>query len=108
MTDPDLDTCLTVLADSRRRRVVQELRQEKNDETTVETLVDRLYTSEPTSKVDSRDKLAIHLHHTHLPKMAAGGVIKFNSSSGRVRYRPNDRIEAILDSLPEESTPPRP
>lgn len=111
MTNPNLDTCLDVLADQRRRRVVRELRQEENAESSVETLVDRLCASEPTSEVDSpsdRDQLAVHLHHIDLPKLADRDVVEYDSSSGTVRYRPNDRIEAILDSLPEEPIPARP
>lgn len=111
MTSQDLDACLQLVADRRRRRIVRELRQTKDGEITVEALVDRLHGSEWAREDDShldRDRLALHLHHTHLPKMADFEVVEYDSGSGKVQYRSHDRLEAILDSLAEESTPPSP
>ncbi|MDR5673964.1 ArsR family transcriptional regulator [Halalkaliarchaeum sp. AArc-GB] len=111
MTSQDLDACLELVADRRRRRIIRELRQKEDGETTVEALVDRLDASEWAGENDShldRDRIALHLHHNHLPKMADFDVVEYESGNGTVRYRGHERLEAILDSLPEESIPPSP
>ena len=111
MTSQALDACLELVADRRRRRIIRELRQKEDGETTVEALVDRLHDSEWPREDDShleRDRIALHLHHNHLPKMADFDIVEYDADNGTVRYRPHDRLEALLESLPEESTPPSP
>lgn len=105
MTDHRLDACLRLVADRRRRGVIQQLRAESTGESTVDELTDRLFTGEPISRNGGRterERLEVELAHTHLPKLADFGVVEYDRRSGAVRYRPDEQIEAVLDALPEE------
>ncbi len=106
MNGHSLDACLDLLADCRRRLVVRELRRE-SDGTTVDELVDRLHAdrSVPGERSTDRVHLASQLHHTHLPKLADHGVVEYDVATGFVRYRSDDQVERVLDSLPERATP---
>ncbi|AXG06122.1 ArsR family transcriptional regulator [Haloplanus rubicundus] len=105
MTDHSLDACLRLVADRHRRRVIHHLRHEATGATAFEDLVDQLQGHSPDSKdgpLQTREELAIQLHHVHLPTLADHGVVEFEHRSGAVRYRPDERVERVLDSLPEE------
>jgi predicted transcriptional regulator len=81
------------------------LRNETNGATTLEDLVDLLEQQTPDSKngpPQDGDQLAIQLHHVHLPKLAEYGVVDFEHGSGAVRYRPDEAVETVLDSLSGE------
>lgn len=45
----------------------------------------------------------MRVHHVHLPKLADYGLIEHDIERGTVRYLSDERLEAIVDSLPEES-----
>lgn len=91
MTEQSFDACLQLVADSRRRRTVQQLRHADDGKTTVDDLVDRLHSGEPVSDVD-RQRLAIQLSHVHLPKLDDHGVVEYDRESGTVQYQPNPQI----------------
>jgi len=44
----------------------------------------------------------MHLTHTHLPKLGTHGLIDHNHERGTVTYRPDERVERVLDGLPTE------
>lgn len=95
---------LRILADRNSRRLVRQLRRETTGETTVDRLVDRLHDGESAgvdSPVADRERLTIRLHHVILPKLAAHGVVEYDPVSRVVRYTPDERVEAVLDSLAE-------
>jgi len=101
MANDSLDACLNLVADRRRRRVIRQLRREGGT-TTFDDLVDRLHDGGLLTDDDrhrDRERLAIQLQHTHLPKLADHGVVEYDHRSGIVRYQPDERIEAVLDSL---------
>ena len=111
MTNHDLDRCLRLVADRHRRRIIHHLRQEANGTTTFENLVDKLHGRAPNAKngsLQDREEFAIQFHHTHLPKLADHGVVDFEHRTGVVRYHPDEQVEAVLDSLPEEVALPNP
>lgn len=111
MTDDRLDACLRLVSDKHRRVVIHHLRSEAAGESTLDDLTDRLHSSERalgSGRCPDRDQLAIKLTHTHLPKLAEYGVVEYDLRSGAVRYQPDDRVESVLDSLPEEVAPPNP
>ncbi|NIB99556.1 ArsR family transcriptional regulator [Halobacterium sp. R2-5] len=104
MTDDSLDTCLELVADVRRRRVIRELRRESDTETTVDELVERLRREEAfTRRGAGREDVVRQLYHHCLPKLDDHGVVDFDPDRQRVRYRVDDTVEAVLDSLPEEA-----
>jgi hypothetical protein len=105
MTVVDLDTCLRLVADEHRRDLIEHLRHETSEQTTIDELVTQLQQRQPISnheRSSSRERLVIQLFHTHLPKLSDHDVIEYDSETGTVRYQPHEQIEAILDSLPEE------
>jgi len=106
-----LDACLNLVADRRRRRLIQQLRHNGNGETTIDDLVDRLNGVEQAPTEDQppdREELAIQVRHAHLPKLADHGVIEYDSERGTVQYQPDEQVEAVLDSLPGEVTTANP
>jgi DNA-binding transcriptional ArsR family regulator len=109
MSATDLDSCLELVADRRRRNLIHQLRQNGNEQTTIDTLVDRLNRGERAAGKDrppNREGLAIQVYHTHLPKLADHGVIEYDPERGTVQYLSDERLEAVVDSLPREM--PRP
>lgn len=104
MTTRSLEALLGLVADRHRRRTIQQLRKEADGETTLDDLVDRLlgdasFTDENTI---AREQLANQLYHAHLPKLADYGVVEFDPETRAVRYQPDEQIETVLDSLPDE------
>lgn len=104
MTNNGLDACLQLVADRHRRRAIQHLRHEASGTTTIDDLVDPLrnggsVTDGPTT---DREQLTTQFYHAHLPKLADFGVVEFDPESRAVRYQPDERIETVLDSLPDE------
>jgi hypothetical protein len=111
MTNRSLDACLRLIADRHRRRIIHHLRHEANGTTAFDDLVDRMHRRAPDAKAgppQDREALAIQLHHSHLPQLADHGVVEFDHRTGVVRYHPDEQIETVLDSLPEEVSPPNP
>lgn len=103
MTDDDLDTCIRLISDKRRRGVIQLLRDESSGEMTIDDLTDQLYESESASvagRLTDREKISIQLVHHHLPQLAAHDVVEIDSEGEIVQYRPDEQIEEVLDSLP--------
>ena len=105
MNANSLDACLTLVADRRRRRLLDYLQHNGNGEVQIDALVDQLYQVESAATDDrqmSQDQLATQLHHSHLPKLADYGVIEHDRERGTIEYRPDEQIEAVLDGLPKE------
>jgi hypothetical protein len=105
MSHTGLDACLGLVADRRRRRLIQQLRRSATGETTIDDLVDQLHGSEQVAAEGwprDRMELATQLHHTHLPKLSDFGVVNYDPGRGTVHYQPVEHVEAVLDSLPGE------
>ena len=104
MAEKHLDVCLQIVSDRHRRRIIHRLREESNGKTTTEDLIDQLQSSDSASTDThlDRDQLTIQLAHKHLPKLAAHGIIEVDPETDIVRYQPDEPIEAVLDSLPEQ------
>lgn len=106
MAERRLDASLELIADQRRRRIIQHFRQNSTEELTVDELVDRLLSHESTdldSDSENRTALKIHLHHVDLPKLAEHGLIDYDPERAIVRYQSNDGIGQLLDFIPDES-----
>ena len=115
MTDNRLDVCLELVADRLRRGTIQSVRAADGREMTVVELVDTLHGTEPITvstagpepTIDARgtpERHQIHLQlvHTHLPKLAEHDVVEFDRERGVVRYRSDEQIERLLDTIVEE------
>lgn len=105
MNDDSLDVCLALVADSRRRRLIEHLRHDRTGETPIDELLDRLHRAERDTDDErrmNRDQLAVRLNHCHLPKLVDHGVVDHDPDRETIEYRPDERMEAVLDGLPEE------
>ncbi len=89
-TTEEIDQRFALLDQYERRCVIRFLQETETDHVSISDLVSHLRKQNPTP--DDRDKLAIALHHYHLPKLAVVGALEFDSGSGAVRYN-GDELE---------------
>lgn len=112
MKDQDIDECLHLLSDERRRQVLTHLRHAADETLSFDDLLEAVYEDGPASSDHhprrEREELAIQLHHTHLPKLAAHGLVEFEPRSGVVRYHPDEQVERVLDALRRDVSLPNP
>ncbi|WP_231189317.1 hypothetical protein [Haladaptatus sp. DYF46] len=98
-----LDEHLDLIADAQRRQILSYLIENANRPIPLEALLEELMSDGSTDSTLSRERLLIHLHHIHLPKLADYGVIEYNSSLQLVSYTEHPRLEALLHSEQIES-----
>lgn len=100
-----MDAVLELLADRRRRELLERLFSQPSETTTIDELVEHLMDreSEARNERPARDSIEIKLLHVHLPKLADAGILEYDERSREVRYRANDRLEAWLERVREES-----
>lgn len=96
---PPLDEIFGVLADPMRREVIRYCADHANEPTDLDTIVDYLAEQRRDEDPVDRDRIAIRLHHLHLPKLAETGLVEFDPESGRLEYRSNDAIESCLSDI---------
>lgn len=96
-----LDDIFGVLADPMRREVIRYCADHANEPTDLDTVVDYLAEQRRDGEPD-RDRIALRLHHLHLPKLAETGLVEFDPDSGRLEYRSNDAIESCLSEIRHE------
>ncbi|WP_436923849.1 DUF7344 domain-containing protein [Halosimplex amylolyticum] len=88
-----IDTAFELLADRRRRAVIEVLRTAPHGSLELPALVEGV-----ASKTDDDpDELAPALYHTHLPKLDDAGVIDFDGERGVVDYDSAPLLERCLD-----------
>ena len=104
MNEDSLDECLELVADRKRRRIIRHLRNVTEREVPIDALIDHLHDGRPISAADrrSRNQTSIQLHHDHLPKLEYHGVVEYEPEREVVRYRSDEVIESLLDSLQED------
>lgn len=102
-----IDTYLELIANEHRREIIRLLRREGDSDTTVDTLLDHLCRDDGpnTGSPEDRKQLALRLHHIHLPKLAAQGVIEYDPSGGTVCYQPDGPLDTVFDSVPADLVP---
>lgn len=90
------DTALRVLADRRRRQVLQYL-AESDGTATVDHLVTAL--DEPTGATTASDatrkQLVGELQHVHLP-MQDAGLVEYDARTATIRYQSTNLVEDLL------------
>ena len=95
-----LDATLELLSNRRRRYVLYCLR-ERNDETTVGDLAERI--AEWEDGEDATDAVLADLYHNQLPRLAEEGVITFDAETGCVSLAEEDRpLSEYLDLAADE------
>lgn len=96
-----VDANLQILSTDIRRQLLQVLRNEITGETTLDTVVDQILSGR-TPGTDRRERLRLELHHNHLPRLDEQGLVEYDASRKRIRYRSDSSIEGMLASLPSE------
>lgn len=94
-----------LLSDRRRRYVLRSLIETTDGVAEFDHLVDRVVELERAANddppEDHRQRVAIALHHVHLPRLIETGVVEYDWRNETVRYEGDDGIEACLAVLAE-------
>lgn len=101
--NPDrLDRVLALLANRQRREILDRLVESDSEVTTVEELsryLTRVVTDGGEAESPSTEGARAKLHHVHLPKLEECDLVEYDARSGKVRYRPDERVETIVQFL---------
>ncbi|OIB56675.1 hypothetical protein BBD46_16965 [Natrialba sp. SSL1] len=109
-TDADrsetLDELLTLCAHRHCRGVLTYFRHTSETTVSLATLIDSLLASSPhqepaTSPALDRSNLALHLHHSTLPRLSEAGVLEYDSRSNTVRYHGHRELERLVAAISE-------
>jgi len=100
---PSLETVFDVLADEDRREICRFLVSEAPDVVTVDGITNALTETEA-----ERERLALHCHHQHLPKLDEAGLIEYDPRSNAVRYWGQPTLEKWLDHARHVDDRPEP
>lgn len=103
-TPRDLDEALSLLSHRYRRYCLRYLTTESSKASVSELvryLRDREVAAEPTQSLAiDQQHVRLRLHHIHLPKLAALGVVAFDSDAGRVAdVDANADLLELLDAV---------
>lgn len=90
MTAAELDSLFELLANRQRRRVLGYLVDAADGVATFPDIIDHVVAESGDSTDDER--VAINLHHTHLPKLEAENVVEYDDRSETVRYRGSSAV----------------
>ncbi|WP_336000022.1 DUF7344 domain-containing protein [Halorientalis halophila] len=101
---PPIDEVFELLSDSRRRRVCLYLRRSGVEVTELSDLIDALASEDDA--VD-RDRLAIDLHHRHLPKLDDAGIVDYDPRSHTARYWGQPTVEKWAEHVEAVDGPER-
>jgi hypothetical protein len=104
---PDLDEVFTALHHPRRRYLLSVLAGRDGEQflTRLATDVVAWEEDEPRENVstEARQRCRIALHHVHLPKLAALGIVEYApDDEPSVRAADTDQIEALLNAVSGE------
>lgn len=87
-----------LLESPRKRRLLAHLVDRPDVPISVDELVDAVADGERSAPGPEthRRRVAIALHHVHLPKVADAGVIEYDPVAGTVRYDGSEALEYLL------------
>jgi len=100
-TNPFIDDVFSVLADWRRREVCQFFAETDAETATVDDLALLLSgcRPDPGTGTRSHSDIVAELEETHLPELAAAGIVDFDARSGTVRYRGQPTVEKWVEHV---------
>lgn len=98
---PTLDRDPELFA-NRYRRLILRYFVNSSDPSSIADLVDDILEHPSIDHQTNQERIHIPLRHTHHPQLEAHTLIDFDQRSSTVRYRPDDRIETILECLPDD------
>jgi len=91
---PAIETVFDLLADEERREGCLFLMDSSVGVVRLDEIAAALATD-----ADDRERLAIDLHHRHLPKLAAAGIIAYDARSNTVRYWGQPTVEKWAEHI---------
>lgn len=83
---PGLDELFQVLADEKRRRVLGYLADTDDGVAAFSELLEHV-ADDSAGESSDNERVAVSLHHNHLPKLADANVVEYDPRSEVVRYR---------------------
>lgn len=94
-----LDDYLTLLADQRCRETLAYFQDAPTDVVSVQTLANEI----SKEAHGGPDQVAVHLHHSVLPRLADADTIDYDVRTQTVRYQGNAELEALLNTITESN-----
>lgn len=85
-----------LLADETRRHVLYYLTDVAGGAATTADIADHLRAVDPESRSAEREAVLVGLHHQHLPRLEAPGVVEYDDPGGSVRYLGDPLVEECL------------
>lgn len=98
-----VDEALALLADRRRRIILAHLSQNDKHRVEVEELVEVV--NPRTEGINTKQAIWRTLHHVHLPKLDATGLIEYQPNRNIVIYQPSEPIESLIEFIVDELDP---
>jgi DNA-binding transcriptional ArsR family regulator len=92
----DLNALFEALADVQRRQVLAYLDAMDDDVAAYSDLIEHVADDSAGESTD-HERVAVRLHHHHLPKLADVGVVEYDARSETVRYRGGPAVSEWLD-----------
>lgn len=96
----DISRAFDLLDSHRHRYVLEKLSETSDGVASVDDLVDYLLTHDPGT--EDKDRAMASLHHQVLPKLDDTGIIDYDRRSETVRYRGDELVEDLLDTIEQE------
>lgn len=96
-----LDALLDILANERRRYLLEYLWNESDGVGSFEAATKHIITevSRKQGHQPNHDDIQVDLQQHHLPKLADAGIIEYDVRSQTIRYQENDRLESLYDRI---------
>ena len=92
----DLDALFEALADAQRRRILAYLESTDDDVAAYSDLIEHVADVQAGESTDDQ-RVAVNLHHHHLPKLADAGLLEYDARSETVRYRGDPAVSEWLE-----------
>ncbi|MDF9748494.1 DUF7344 domain-containing protein [Natrinema salsiterrestre] len=96
-----VDAVLDLLAHPFRRELLQYVADSTTATATLDDVTTHLHNQDgwQTDDRPDRDQIEVALEHTHLPKLTETGILEYDPCSRELRYRGDERLEAMLECL---------
>jgi DNA-binding transcriptional ArsR family regulator len=93
----DLDALFEALGDAQRRQILGYLDATDDDVAAYSDLIEHVADDSGGESAADHDRIAVSLHHNHLPKLADAGIVEYDARSETVRYRGGPAVSDWLD-----------
>ena len=96
-----LDTLLDILANERRRFLLEYLWSQPDSVGSFEEATKQIITKigRKQGYQPNHDDVQVDLQHHHLPKLADAGVIEYDIRSQTIRYQEHERLETAYERV---------